>query len=563
MPAESGFPHSATRSAQRSVLRSSLQHTPAAAQLLAADAPLWLDTEPPAVPPVQARAESRTDRLTENRAAARQAAAPAPMPESWQLHAARAEPQVDPLAPALPWLVRHLGVAAAVEAAVGPLQGGPGLDAQHLLPLLRRLGVDLRSDGRPLQALGPQDCPAVLLLRSGDTCVLTGCDGAPGPQRRWQLVVPQPQPLAFSVTEDELAPELVGMALVLHRPAPAPAGPRRSDLRLRAELQAGRAGPDARPLAALAAAMQLRTEAAQPVPPPGHWGRLADPVIHTAARIKRWLNAAFKPGLQTRMQTPIQGRIKASVAVRGSALRRRLSGALPKGLSLPRLFASRRPRPGPGPAAGRLVTAAQPSAATFSSPTAPPARAWRRAISRLHQAAVGLVPRLASVARLFELFQPGSLTGLLLFGARPFERLVRQPLLLLCGLLCQALGLPVSMWAPMLTAGGLQALGLLAPGLARRAFPDEQAQAEAVVRREQRRRERARRERELALAQARTEAQARRRAAAMAPFAPVLPEPSAATRQALRRGQGLVAGSSLAASTAGLAPRLGTVTAQA
>lgn len=487
MPAEPGFPHAAAPAARRTSLRSSLLRTPAAAQLLAADAPLWLDTEPPATEPPAPRPLPR-------QAAAR----PAAVPPRLQ---ARTEPQIDPLAPAMPWLVRHLGVAAAVEAAVGPLQGGTGLDLQRLLPLLRDLGVDLRSDDRPLQALGAQDCPAVLLLRSGDTCVLTGCEGPPGPQRRWQLVVPEPQPLAFSVAESELARELLGLALVVHRATPQPP---RSDLRRRAEQQAGRAAPDVLPLAALAAAMQLRPV----VRPPGR--ALLERLLSGPARLcgRAARLADLGPALASTL-VPAWRR-------QGQALVQRLRPRLP------RLQPPRQPlQP--------LQPAAEASATSGS--------AMRTRLGRLGQALAQRAGQgLQRIAGLLGWFRPDSLLGMLLLGARPFERLVRQPLLALCALLCHGLGLPLPTWAPLLGACGLQLAGLLVPGLARRAFPDEQAQAEAIVRREQRRRERALRERELALAEARAQAKARRRAAAMAPFAPVLPGAGTALRPAAAGG---------------------------
>ncbi len=200
-----------------------------AASLLSDPAPIWLDH--PALPPTALLAGAGL--------------APLALPQ--------AAPDDDPLAQALPWLVRHLGVAAALEAVMGPVDDGGGTASDRILPALRRIGFDARIARRPLVSLAVGDLPAVLLLRSGDACVLTArLRGAQG-QALCHVVLPGPQPDEFSTAEAEIEAEYSGVALLVsargaHSPAlpdPAPA-----------------AGPgQTQALAVLAAALQTATRA--------------------------------------------------------------------------------------------------------------------------------------------------------------------------------------------------------------------------------------------------------------------------------------------------------------
>ena len=181
----------------------------------------------------------------------------------------------DPVTLALPWMVRHMGVAGALAAAMEPEwldlqpdmrpQGGAAPDAAdaaendpHMLarsaqalPALQRLGHDTRLVRCSAPELAYVPLPAVLILRGGDACVLTGRHKAR--RGRWILsvVMPGVPPLGFELPLQAVAREYTGMALLTqpnskHLPqtgvqaetAPAQPAPRQGPLaRLFAQLQ--------------------------------------------------------------------------------------------------------------------------------------------------------------------------------------------------------------------------------------------------------------------------------------------------------------------------------------
>ncbi len=168
--------------------------------LLSDPAPLWFDG-PPAADVLLADALAAVDSARPPLAVV----APAP---------------ADPLAQALPWLVRHLGVAAAVEAVVGPVDDERPAASAAVLPALRRIGFDAHLQRRSLASLTQADLPTILMLHSGDACVLT---------ERWQdqlgqawcnVVLPGPQPDEFCSAESEIESAYSGMALVVSPPRP-------------------------------------------------------------------------------------------------------------------------------------------------------------------------------------------------------------------------------------------------------------------------------------------------------------------------------------------------------
>ncbi len=140
--------------------------------------------------------------------------------------AATVETVDDPLALALPWLVRHLGVAAAVEAVVGPVDGDAAAGSQAILPALRRLGFDAGMVQRPIDGFDAAELPAVLLLRQGDACVLTrrhvGADG----EALCTVVMPGANALELVAAQADVAAEYSGVALLVRRPAAPSAGRR-------------------------------------------------------------------------------------------------------------------------------------------------------------------------------------------------------------------------------------------------------------------------------------------------------------------------------------------------
>lgn len=234
--------------------------------------------------------------------------------------------QADPLSMALPWLVRHLGVAAAVEAVVGPVDGFPGQHApgaDSILPALRRIGFDARMAQRPLAELREPDLPAVLLLRNGDACVLTRRHTDSDGQALCTVVMPGPQLLELLATDDDIAAEYSGVALLVSRPKPplrvagrAPFG------------QVKRAEPSS--LSALAAAIQSASQAmvqaergelsaadAEPVPVPARPARPATrlPAPEAAELLASGADLASRPGLARGSATGQRGPRTAVLAV--------------------------------------------------------------------------------------------------------------------------------------------------------------------------------------------------------------------------------------------------------
>ena len=211
-----------------------------AASLLSDPAPLWLDT---ASLPESLDADDLLDpdddhglRATQPGQFAGQFAAPlagpftddatlgrlaglAPQPGRPALAVVSPAPD-DPLAQALPWLVRHLGVAAAVEAVVGPVDGDHPASSDDVLPALRRIGFDAHIERRAIRSFGAVDLPAVLLLHSGDACVLTMRWTEAGSQAMCSVVLPGLESGEVTASEAEIEAEYTGVALVVSPPKP-------------------------------------------------------------------------------------------------------------------------------------------------------------------------------------------------------------------------------------------------------------------------------------------------------------------------------------------------------
>ena len=196
--------------------------------LLSDPAPIWFD-EPAAVPALSAPP------LDPLQAALATLAAQAQRPAL----AVVAPPAADPLAQALPWLVRHLGVAAAVEAVVGPVDDDQPAASDDVLPALRRIGFDAHLQRRSLASFSKADLPTVLMLHNGDVCVLTARWQDEQGQAQCNLVLPGPQPDEFSTAEAEIEAEYSGVALVVSRPARPPFASALARARAAAAGQAG------------------------------------------------------------------------------------------------------------------------------------------------------------------------------------------------------------------------------------------------------------------------------------------------------------------------------------
>lgn len=155
-----------------------------------------------------------------------------PTPVSWDRLSATNTPLMDevasqlpddPLSMALPWLVRHFGPAEVMALATelpAELPSGDGLQVlAPELPALARLGFEACLAATPLAEVGADLLPAVLLLRCGDACVLTGLGRGLGGQRLLHVVMPGQPAIAFDVPEDEIAREYIGLALFTQRMA--------------------------------------------------------------------------------------------------------------------------------------------------------------------------------------------------------------------------------------------------------------------------------------------------------------------------------------------------------
>jgi ATP-binding cassette subfamily C protein LapB len=126
----------------------------------------------------------------------------------------------DALAHALSWLTRHHGKERTAESLLAglPLQGRLGPD--QALQVLREAGYSAGLVQREIGQLHAKLLPAVLLLKEGDACIVVARH-AQDP-RRYDIVMPGPEPQACSASEDELQAEYTGLALVA-TPLPPPA----------------------------------------------------------------------------------------------------------------------------------------------------------------------------------------------------------------------------------------------------------------------------------------------------------------------------------------------------
>ena len=259
--------------------------------LLSDPAPIWFD-EPAAVEVPAAAAIDPLQAALATLAAQAQAQSPRPA------LAVVPAPAADPLAQALPWLVRHLGVAAAVEAVVGPVDDERPAASDDVLPALRRIGFDAHLQRRSLASFSQADLPTVLMLHSGDACVLTA---------RWQdaqglaqcnLVLPGPQPEEFSSAEAEIEAEYSGVALVVSRPARPPLASALARARAAAASQAG-AG-------ALAAGQGAAVVAAAPS---GQAPEHADALVALAAAVQGAQRAMHATRAQATPLRPAQAAV--------------------------------------------------------------------------------------------------------------------------------------------------------------------------------------------------------------------------------------------------------------
>lgn len=230
----------------------------------------------------------------------------------------------DPMAQVLPWLVSHLGVADSLADEAGLDAAACRARPAQLLQSLQQLGFDTRLNHDPVTALRSDDLPAVLRLRTGDACVLTALQGAPGTLRRCQVVVLAPEPMSFTVSDADLARECTGPALLVRQPIP-----HRTTPRVAATTPVRPAAPPLEPVMAPvmapapAAAAMIAAPLADPLPQ-AMAQAMAAPMA-TPAPITNDSSAQSAPGLALPAADPAATAVAPPVAERPSALSQALA----------------------------------------------------------------------------------------------------------------------------------------------------------------------------------------------------------------------------------------------
>jgi ATP-binding cassette, subfamily C, bacterial LapB len=118
----------------------------------------------------------------------------------------------DALAHACAWLTRHHGRERTPESLLAglPIEGRLGPD--QAVRALREAGFSAGLVQRRIEELHHLLLPAVLLLKEGDACIVVARDATD--PRRYNIVMPGRDHHACQASEDELAAEYTGMALV-------------------------------------------------------------------------------------------------------------------------------------------------------------------------------------------------------------------------------------------------------------------------------------------------------------------------------------------------------------
>lgn len=126
-------------------------------------------------------------------------------------------PEAGPIAQVLPWLVDHLQLPIDPRALARLDASEFARDPGRVLQMLQQLGCDTQVRQTRPHELVQADLPAVLTLATGDTCVVTAVHGRPGTARQCEVVIFAPEPMAFTVTDVELASECTGPAWLVRR----------------------------------------------------------------------------------------------------------------------------------------------------------------------------------------------------------------------------------------------------------------------------------------------------------------------------------------------------------
>ncbi len=141
----------------------------------------------------------------------------------------------DALAHALVWLTRHHGQERSIASLLNGQQVSGQLGPDQALRALRDAGYEAGLVQRAIGDIHDMLLPSVLLLRSGDACILVSRQRQVGGASLCNLVMPGPQPQVLQAGEAELAQEYSGIALVATPKPPPLAAPARASAE---ELQA-------------------------------------------------------------------------------------------------------------------------------------------------------------------------------------------------------------------------------------------------------------------------------------------------------------------------------------
>ncbi len=120
----------------------------------------------------------------------------------------------DALAHALSWLTRHHGRERSVESLLASTSVVGRLGPDQALRVLRDAGFNAGLVQRPVNELNHLLLPAVLLLKTGDACIVAARRDTAGQATRYQVVMPGRECHALEASEAELAFEYTGVALV-------------------------------------------------------------------------------------------------------------------------------------------------------------------------------------------------------------------------------------------------------------------------------------------------------------------------------------------------------------
>lgn len=116
----------------------------------------------------------------------------------------------DPLALALSWLTKFHGRERSAHSLVAGLPAHERLGPDLAIRALQDAGFNAGLLQRRISAIHPMLMPVVLLLKTGDACVLVGRSESGD---SYDVVMPGPRPQQLKATEAELATAYTGVAL--------------------------------------------------------------------------------------------------------------------------------------------------------------------------------------------------------------------------------------------------------------------------------------------------------------------------------------------------------------